>query len=203
MREETATFCIYASERCQNAPLSPWRRKNLLTKREMCPGSFFSSFYFYFSFWCHLSNAVGVVVALEARTTQSFATFQSIFSSETAARGLFKGEAVRSRHWSALLLPHCLLTTVKNMWSGTSTHFHIFPDFTFRRHIWLHPWNQLPWPERRSIGKMMHAARLLSGGCGLIKSGRLTVKPIPNCTLFILTCVCRGGCSWLKPTVCS
>lgn len=112
MREDTTTFCIYSSERCQNAPLSPSSRKNLLTKKEMCEGSFF---YFCFLFWCHLSNAVGEIVGLKARTIQSVATCQSVFL-ETGTCGLFKGEAVRSQHWSGLLLlllpPHSFLTTV-------------------------------------------------------------------------------------------
>lgn len=46
MREDTTTFCIYSSERCQNAPLSPSSRKNLLTKKKMCEGSFFLFLFF-------------------------------------------------------------------------------------------------------------------------------------------------------------
>lgn len=78
MREDTATFSFYASERSRMLRCLPWKSKNLLTKREMCKGMFFFLI-FIFSFWCHLSNALGEVVALKARTIQSFPSFQSIF----------------------------------------------------------------------------------------------------------------------------
>lgn len=67
----------------------------------------------------------------------------------------------------------------------------------------LHPWNQLPQLGRGNIWGMMHTARLLSGGCGLIKSERLSVKPIPNWALFILACMYRMALFVAIPNVSS
>lgn len=71
MREDTTTFCIYASERWQNAPLSPLRRKNLLTKSEHVQGVFFFViFIFHFDATCLM-----LLVKLESSKQELFKAF--------------------------------------------------------------------------------------------------------------------------------
>lgn len=83
------------------------QKKNLLTKREMCEKS-----NFFFSlptrstrsmFWCHLSSAVGEVVAFKSEKHSKLYYFSNrIFGIGTS--GSFEGEATRSQHWSEVLL---------------------------------------------------------------------------------------------------
>lgn len=102
--EDWKTLRIYTSECCQNALLSAsHKKKNLLTKREMCEKSIFFLPPPLSVFWCHLSTAVGEVVAFKVRNIQKLYYFSNrIFGTGTS--GSFEGEATRSQHWSEVLL---------------------------------------------------------------------------------------------------
>lgn len=78
--EDWKTFRIYTSECCQNALLSASYKKKTCWQRGKCARRVF----FFFSpsrsvFWCHLSTAVGEVVAFKVRNIQSHIIFQTVF----------------------------------------------------------------------------------------------------------------------------